>query len=314
MKFSEPITFCPLFYERIWGGRMLEKLYAKALPANVPIGESWEFVDREEAQSLVATGQFAERTLNDLWNHLRGEVFGRNYDDYPSRRFPLLIKLLDAREKLSVQVHPPAAVAEELGGEPKTEMWHVLDADPGADIFAGLCEGVTRETFKEGLKSGATADLIHRIPTKTGDTVFIPSGRIHAIGAGNVILEVQQNSDTTYRVFDWNRTGLDGQPRELHIEQSLRSIDFEDYEPDLQQVSGNILVEDLLFKIEKLRLDSSTEDKVDDRFAIYFCISGSVCCGQSTFQAGDFFLLPAASEAAVVANSGGASVAKVTLP
>ncbi len=314
MKISQPLVFRPLFFERVWGGRKLAELYGKQLPATVPIGESWEIVDRQDAQSIIESGELGGSSLHELWHEQRQDVFGHAYADHSSSRFPLLIKLLDARQKLSVQVHPPASVANELGGVPKTEVWHVLHADHDADIFAGLRRGVTRQEFERGIQLGQTADLIHRIPTSSGDTIFIPSGRIHAIGSGNVILEVQQNSDTTYRVFDWNRTGLDGMPRELHIEQSLRSINFEDYEPVLQSVEGNTLVADPLFQVDRITLGNGSVDRAGESFAIYFCIDGEVVCGSRSFHAGDFWLLPAASELTVTASGPLATVTKITLP
>jgi mannose-6-phosphate isomerase len=148
-------------------------------------------------------------------------------------RFPLLIKILDAQEKLSLQVHPPAHKAAELKGEPKTEAWYIADAAPGAELYVGLKRGVMRAEFETKIKTGAVAECFHRVPVKAGDTMFLPSGRVHAIGSGLVIFEIQQNSDTTYRVFDWNRVGLDGKPRDLHVAESLASIDFADFEPGL---------------------------------------------------------------------------------
>jgi mannose-6-phosphate isomerase len=145
----------------------------------------------------------------------------------------LLLKILDAHDKLSLQVHPPAATAAALGGEPKTEMWYVAEAAPSAGLYIGLKRGVTRAEFERKIQSGTVAECFHRISVRPGDAMFLPSGRVHALGAGLVIFEIQQNSDTTYRVFDWNRAGLDGKPRQLHIPQSLASIDFNDFEPSL---------------------------------------------------------------------------------
>ena len=203
----------------------------------VPIGESWEFVDRQDAQSVVHSGPLRGETLHELWTSRREEVFGAAYESHKGNRFPILIKLLDARERLSVQVHPPAQVSAALNGEPKTEMWYFADAQPGANIYAGLKRGVTREQFERLLHEERVEEALHDIPVERGDNIFIPSGRLHAIGPGNVIVEVQQNSDTTYRVFDWNRTGLDGTPRTLHIEESMASIDFDDFEPAVNHAS-----------------------------------------------------------------------------
>lgn len=226
-----PLTFHPVFKERVWGGRSLEKLYGKALPPGVPIGESWEISDRPGDASVIANGPLAGKDLRWAMEHHQRDLLG---DMKPQNgRFPLLIKILDAREKLSLQVHPPARKAAELGGEPKTEMWYITQAEPGAELYVGLRRGVTREEFGEKIQTGDVVDCFHRVPVKAGDAMFLPSGRVHAIGAGLVLFEIQQNSDTTYRVFDWNRVGLDAKPRELHVAQSLASIDFDDFEPAL---------------------------------------------------------------------------------
>jgi mannose-6-phosphate isomerase len=160
-----------------------------------------------------------------------GELLGPRRNMPP--RFPLLIKIIDARETLSLQVHPPPEKAAQLGGEPKTELWYVAQAAPGAELFVGLKQGVGRAEFETELARQTIAECFHRIPVKTGDAMFLPSGRVHALGAGLVIFEIQQNSDTTYRVFDWNRLDEHGKGRPLHVEQSLASIDFADFEPSL---------------------------------------------------------------------------------
>ncbi|MDQ6630206.1 MAG: class I mannose-6-phosphate isomerase, partial [Verrucomicrobiota bacterium] len=198
-----PFIFKPIFKERIWGGRNLEKLYQKSLPPKIPIGESWEISDRPGDESVIANGVWAGKTLRWLMENYRAELLGNSQSEAP--RFPLLIKILDAQEKLSLQVHPPAAKAAELGGEPKTEMWFIAKAAPGAELFVGLKRNVTRAEFETKIKNGTVADCFHRIKVKSGDAIFLPSGRVHAIGAGLIIFEIQQNSDTTYRVFDWNR-------------------------------------------------------------------------------------------------------------
>jgi len=226
-----PLTFHPIFKERVWGGRKLEQRYRKPLPPNVPIGESWELSDRPGDVSVIANGPLAGKDLRWLMENHATELLG---DNQPANgRFPLLLKILDAQEKLSVQVHPPAHKAAELGGEPKTEMWYVAEAGRGAELYVGLKKGVTRTEFEERIRSGKAAECLHRVPVKAGDTMFLPSGRVHAIGAGIVLFEIQQNSDTTYRVYDWDRGGLDGKPRPLHVSESLASINFDDFEPSL---------------------------------------------------------------------------------
>src|SRR5882672_1179291 len=226
-----PLTFHPIFKERVWGGRKLENLYQKRLPPGVPIGESWEISDRPGDVSVIANGPLAGKDLHWLVQNRGPELLGAARLE--QGRFPLLIKILDAQEKLSLQVHPPREKALELGGEPKTEMWYVTDAEPGAELYVGLKKGVTRQEFEEKIPAGRVADCFHRLSVRRGDAMFLPSGRVHALGAGLVLFEVQQNSDTTYRVFDWNRAGLDGKPRELHLAQSLASVDFNDFEPSL---------------------------------------------------------------------------------
>lgn len=226
-----PFTFRPICMERVWGGRRLAELFGKDLPPHKPIGETWEISDRPGAVSEITNGPLAGRNLRWLMQNHAADLLG---DAPPSNgRFPLLVKLIDAHADLSIQVHPPAAIAAQLGSEPKTEAWHIAHADPGARLYAGLKTGTTRVSFKEHLSVGTLAQCLHSLGVKTGDALFLPSGRLHALGAGTVIIEVQQNSDTTYRVHDWNRTDLDGQPRELHLEPALASIDFDDHEPAL---------------------------------------------------------------------------------
>src|SRR5215211_7077132 len=228
-----PLTFQPIFIERMWGGRRLEAEFHKELPPNKRIGESWEIVDRSEAQSVVAVGPLCGKTLHELWTQHREEIFA---DVRDTPRFPLLIKILNAQEKLSLQVHPPEHVASRLGGEPKSEFWYVAAAKPDAEVFVGFREPTSRDTFEEKLRDGTVIDYIHKIAVRAGDAVFLPAGRVHAIGAGNLLIEIQQNSVTTYRVFDWNRTDpATGTKRDLHVEQAIQCIDFQDVQQQLIQ-------------------------------------------------------------------------------
>ena len=289
LQLSDPLVFEPIFMERVWGGRRLEQVYEKKLPADARIGESWEIVDRPEAHSVVRDGPLRGKTLHDLWRDYRKEIFG---DIADAPRFPLLIKLLDAREKLSVQVHPPNELAAELDGEAKTEFWYIADAEPGAEIFVGLRAPSSREKFEQALRGGEIADHIHRIGVQTGDAMFLPSGRVHAIGGGNLIVEIQQNSDTTYRVFDWNRKDPEGKPRELHIEQSLRCIDFEDCRPTLTKPNGEVLVNCPHFEVQKWKLDADRPAASTGEFAIVFCLAGELQCAAMKITCGKFFLVP----------------------
>lgn len=293
----EPICFSPLYMERVWGGRELENVYGRTLPQpDSPYGESWEIVDRPGEQSTVDGGPYAGRTLHELWTDERETLFGTGLPDSP--RFPVLIKVLDARERLSIQVHPPLHLAEELGGEPKTEMWFIADCSPQAELYVGLRHGVTRAEFETAISSGTVADLVHRISPAPGDSIFIPSGRLHAIGAGFLIHEIQQNSDTTYRVFDWNRVGLDGKPRDLHVDQSLASIDFTDFEPGMDTPDGETLASCAFFQTDRLSVPAGATvgNPSDDRFSILSVVNGSLTSrGGRVFRKGSFLLLPAAA-------------------
>ncbi len=293
MSFTAPLSFRPLFMERVWGGNRHAEMPGKGAPADKRIGESWELVDREDVQSIVARGPFLGTTLHELWTVFRKDVFGAGVPDSP--RFPLLAKILDAQDTLSVQVHPPEHKAAELHGEPKTEMWYLLDAAKDAALFAGFRHGTTRARFEQALAEGRVEELMHRVPVRAGDAMFIPSGRCHAIGAGCLIVEIQQNSDTTYRVFDWNRTGLDGKPRALHLVESLASIDFRDHEPALAQPSGETVVSCPLFHIERWPLAAPRADTGTDG-VIFTVLSGGVECAGEKFARGEFFILPAAAQ------------------
>ena len=306
-----PLTFQPIFKERVWGGRNLEKLYSKPLPAGVTVGESWEISDRPGDASVITNGPLAGRDLRWLVENHQEELLGHAKLEHD--RFPLLVKILDAQEKLSLQVHPPGRMTIATGGDPKTEMWYIADAAPGAELYVGLKRGVTKAEFERKIQDGSVADCFHRVPVKPGDAMFLPSGRVHAIGAGLVIFEIQQNSDTTFRVFDWNRVGLDGRPRELHVAQSLASIDFNDFEPALVQssfagdasVQRRPLVRDPLFVVDTWQLGKGAGGQLKSgRLQIVACLTGRLQVHSSGMSVGlmpgQFCLLPASLKTAGV--------------
>ncbi len=272
----------------------METLLGATLPdATTPFGEAWTVCDRPEAPSVTADGV----SLHELWTQHREEVFGKALVNCTSPTFPLLMKILDACDDLSIQVHPPASMAEALKGEPKTEMWFIAHADPGAKIYAGLKPGATRADFETALANGTVADVVHVIEARTGDCLFIPSGRVHAIGAGLLIYEIQQNSDTTYRVFDWNRVGLDGKPRALHVQESMQSIDFADFEPGVQKIEADgTLVKCEYFDV-KLRSGAGEAGAVGESLTLAV-VSGEISVGGMVLMAGDFVLVPAAMDTA----------------
>lgn len=264
----------------------MERFFGRELPqAGVSYGESWELVDREDAQSVVVNGRFAGMTLERLWQDHREEVFGCGYEGYA--RFPLLIKILDAREDLSIQVHPALAVRD---AEQKTEMWFVAACEPGARLYSGLREGVTRAHFEQALAEGTVADCLNVVTPRPGDAVFIPSGRVHAIGGGMVVFEIQQNSDTTYRVFDWNRRGPDGRMRDLHVAESMANIDFADHGSGHVADAGAVLADCPYFRVEKERGEPGGTVGGHDttRFSILMVVTGrlvtadGVECGAGT--------------------------------
>ena len=305
-----PLTFQPIFQERVWGGRNLESLFGKSLPAGKRIGESWEISDRPEAGSLIANGPLAGLSLRWLMEEHVDELLG----DIPDRngRFPWLAKLLDAEANLSVQVHPPAEIAPTLGGESKTEAWYIAHATAKARIIAGLPKDITRDAFAERLGQPGFADCLHELPAEANKALFIPSGRLHALGAGTVVFEIQEDSDTTYRVYDWDRTGLDGQPRDLHVEQALASIDFSDTTPTLttpewQTAEGHcffrIAHQPGVFDLSLVRLeDSETRLCPGKGMRVLAVTHGTLSIHTAeeplTLQAGGFALLPASVEAA----------------
>jgi mannose-6-phosphate isomerase len=313
-----PLTFQPIYKERVWGGRSLEALYDKALPPGMRIGESWEISDRPGDASVIVNGTLAGKDLRWLMEHHERDLLGTVASQ--NGRFPLLVKLLDARDKLSLQVHPPALTAAELGGEPKTELWYIAQAAPGAELFVGLKRGITREAFEQRLQTGAVADCFHRLPVKAGDAMFLPSGRVHAIGAGLVIFEIQQNADTTYRVFDWNRVGLDGKPRDLHVAQSLASIDFTDFEPSLVNTvfasAGRFKIRALarhtLFKVDVFRA-LAAEPMIfrQPRLRILAVLEKQVTVSDGThaleLRAGQFCLVPSSVQVLELGNQIGSS-------
>ncbi len=301
-----PLTFQPILKERVWGGRRLAELYHKPLHADVLVGESWEISDRPGDVSVIANGPLAGKDLHWLVETCGSELMG--HAEGCRGRFPLLIKILDARQKLSLQVHPPADKAAALGGDPKTEMWYIAEASQEAELYVGLRQNCTRQEFLERIRNGSVADCFHRVRVRAGDVMFLPSGRVHALGAGIVIFEIQQNSDTTYRVFDWNRLGLDGKPRELHLKESLASIDFDDFEPSLARPVPQpgppklaSLVKHPLFNVEVGELAGGDKLRVaSGQMHILGMVSGDSIVRSNgkdlALAAGQFCLIPASLE------------------
>jgi mannose-6-phosphate isomerase len=291
------LRFEPRYQPRLWGGRRLETLMHRRLPdATTAYGESWEICDRTDCESRVVEGDYAGLTLHDLWRNHRREVFGPALMAHPSRRYPLLMKILDACEDLSVQVHPPPKLAVLFGGEPKTEVWYVAATEPGSKVYAGLKKGVTEDAFVEAAEKGTCAEMLHSIQMQQGESMFVPSGRVHALGAGMIVFEIQQNSDTTYRVFDWNRVDADGKARELHLDVGLDCIDYRDIEPEPRPAFDNGVIAKCPFFEVLVRTAQINETRQLGEYGehlVIVLVRGHAEMAGLDARPGDFLMIPA---------------------
>lgn len=304
-----PLVFEPIYRPKIWGGRNLSRLLDKRLPPEVSIGESWECADLEDAQSIVARGPARGSKLGDLVRDWGRSLLGRA--QVMDGSFPLLIKFLDAAENLSIQVHPDAEAAARLGiaVRPKDEAWHILEARQDAAIYRGLRSGVTLQAFAAALEKDppSIVDLLHRIPVRAGDTFYVPSGTVHAIGAGVVVAEIQTPSDVTFRLYDWGRL----RPKDdagLHLTEGLVCIrsrtDFASFEKKSHVTSAFTTVTRLVtcpsFILERVRFVGDIEQPIPYAEPVIWIVlegRGEILYGRNgveTFAKGDVVLLPAA--------------------
>ncbi len=325
-----PLIFKPIFKPKIWGGHRLETVVGKKLDTDEPIGESWELVDLENDQSVVRDGPAKGKTLGQLvteWG--RGLLGGA---ELFKGRFPLLIKFLDAQEHLSVQVHPDEKMARKLGGDVrvKNEAWYILHAESDGAIYHGLADGVTKESFVQAIKDGTVASTLRRIPVKRGECYYLPSGTVHALGAGVVVSEVQTPSDITYRVYDWDRVdSKTGKGRDLHIDESLECINFGP-PPEAQQPRSHVasvwttvsqLVRCESFIIERVRMVEGVEQDIPTGEMIVWIVldgSGEVSYDNHrrslSFGRGDTVLIPAGLGAARMKTHAECIWLEVTVP
>lgn len=258
-----PLTFEPTLKDYMWGGRRLESKLGRSLPPGI-VAESWEISGHPAGPTVVEQGPLAGQSLPQLVERLGQKLIGHRSQAMLDRgRFPLLIKLLDANKPLSVQVHPDDeyAQAHEKGELGKTEMWYILEAKPEAYLIYGLEPDVTPAAFRRALENGELEPLLHKLPVQAGDAIFIPTGTLHAIMDGILLTEIQQTSDATYRVYDWNRLGPDGQPRPLHVDKALDVINFDMVRPEpvspqlIEAANGlrrELLVSCPYFNVEKV--------------------------------------------------------------
>lgn len=302
-----PLTFAPVFKDYIWGGRNLER-FGRKLPAGI-IAESWEIAAHKNGTTRVDNGRYAGKLLTEVQDELGLDLIGTNCTWAQEReKFPLLIKILDANSPLSVQVHPndSYALAHEGNELGKTEMWVVLQAEPGAELILGVKSGTTKHAFKQAILDGQLEPFLHTLPVKAGDHVCVPAGSLHAIMDGLIIAEIQQNSDTTYRVYDWNRVGADGRPRPLHIDKALDVINFEQVEPKvvapklIEECSGirrSLLCRNQYFMTERVEMAAGSVFEghcSGESLEIWGVFQGAVQLNNVYLDAVQFALLPAA--------------------
>lgn len=279
-----PFLFAPNLHTVIWGGDQLAAW--KQMPPQQNVGESWEVSAVPSSPSIIANGEWAGRSLIDVISQMPEDILGHQVAKQYGNQLPLLVKFIDARNDLSIQVHPDDAMASrEHGKMGKTEMWYVIDARPGAYLYAGFKEQLTPEQYKQKVADGTIIDALARHEVHTGDVFYLPAGRVHAICGGILLAEVQQSSDVTYRIFDYNRPGLDGRPRQLHTELAAQALDFTVYDEyrtlyqkkeKLSSSYAGHVIDSPFFNVRVVDIDRRFHRNLIkyDSFIITMCIKG----------------------------------------
>lgn len=302
-----PLKFHPILKERLWGGTKLREVLNKPIESDIT-GESWELSGVNGDISVVSNGELSGTSLQQLIDNRAEDLLGKSVVKRFGKEFPILIKFIDAKQDLSVQLHPNDKLARERhDSSGKTEMWYVMDADDNANLIVGFKGDVTKEAYVESLKNDTLLDLLNYEKVSRGDTFFINTGKVHAIGAGVLLAEIQQTSDITYRIFDFNRKDKNGNLRELHTDQALDAIDYKrkndfkvDYGSDANTV--NSMVDCPYFKTDYLHLTENWHQDVSERdsFTILMCVSGSARIsnenGTAEIKKGETVLVPAVSK------------------
>jgi len=300
-----PLKFETVLKEKVWGGNALAARFNKSGGNRDHIGESWEISGVSGNQSVVKNGFLAGNNIEELIEVYMGDITGDSIYEKFGNEFPLLIKFIEAQEDLSIQVHPGNELAKKRHkAYGKTEMWYILESRNGSKIYTGFREGVTKEIYEEAVKNGTIADILNVEVAEPGDAFFTPAGRVHAIGAGIVLVEIQQTSDITYRIFDWNRKATGKEKRELHTELALDAIDFNQTGNGKIRVETPVnntktIVECEFFKTSILNFNKSIHKEYyfNDSFVIYICIDGSfeICWDGNSEKVskGETVLLPA---------------------
>ena len=322
-----PIRFTPLLKERIWGGKTLlanaKQGKAKKIDATQPYGESWELSAVKGDESVVANGFLKRNNIEEIIEVYMGNLIGDKIYEKYGLTFPLLIKSLDCHDVLSVQVHPDDELAAERHNSyGKTEMWYIVDAEPGAFIYIGFNrKDITREEYIAAINEGRLPELLNKVEVKPGDTFFIPAGTIHALGKGVVVLEIQQTSDVTYRVYDWDRVDDNGNPRELHTALAVDAIDFASDKDkcimryEAKKNASTQMVKCDYFTTNIIELEGEAERELEsiDSFVLYICAEGEadVCMGDSKEHLEPFDLVMIPAEADSVKLCGNAKLLEV---
>jgi mannose-6-phosphate isomerase len=321
-----PIRFRPILKETLWGGSTLRERFGKKADADARVGESWEINGITGASSVADNGFLKGNSLEEIAEVYMGDLIGDHVWDKYAREFPLLVKLIDARDTLSIQVHPDDSLASERHHAwGKTEMWYVIDAEPGALIYTGFRKKTGREEYLAHLADSTVAGIINATPVFPGDAFFIPAGTVHAIGAGVLLAEIQQTSDVTYRIYDWDRVDDDGRPREMHTELALDAIDFDRDDTGLIRITPEINQAVMLAECEYFRTSLLQFDRplikdlsLTDSFVIYIC-TGSMavidCLGHTEeVRAGETILIPASADSVTLIPQGSATLLEVYIP
>ncbi|HKL07970.1 MAG TPA: type I phosphomannose isomerase catalytic subunit [Bacteroidales bacterium] len=304
-----PFKFKPQFKEKIWGGRHLKEFLNKPLPKNKKIGESWEISGVEENVSTVDNGFLQGNKLQELIEIYMGDLVGDRVYDQFGIEFPLLIKFIDANDVLSIQVHPDDELAKKRHNSfGKTEMWYIVEAEKDAELISGFKKKTDKNTYLKHLKSGKLPEILNYEKVHKGDVFFIPSGRVHAIGKGIVLAEIQQTSDITYRIFDWNRTDDQGNYRELHTDLALDAIDFNVYDnyKTPYKINPNKdanILNCKYFNTNIIQFNETIEKDYHllDSFVIYMCLDGKLEIiynetEKLSIEKGETILIPAVFE------------------
>ena len=321
-----PLRFKPILKETLWDGSALRERYGKRASPGARVGESWEINGMTGASSVVVNGFLKGNSLEEITEVYMGDLVGDSVYEKYGNEFPLLVKLIDARDTLSIQVHPDDALATERHHAwGKTEMWYVIDAEPGALIYTGFRKKSGREEYLAHLADNTVAGLINATPVTTGDAFFIPAGTVHAIGAGVLLAEIQQTSDVTYRIYDWDRVDVDGRPREMHTELALDAIDFDRDDAGLIRIAPEtnqavMLAECGYFRASLLQFDRPLIKDVSltDSFVIYICTESMAvidCLGHTEeVKAGETIMIPAAADSVTLIPQGRATLLEVSIP